>query len=102
MQLPNEPIVFGPTFASELEAAGLGGLPFSWNINSGEFFGRENLTDEQNVTLDDVVAAHDPTDHLPPSPTPETTTLYDHENRLRSIEGLPPLSLTDFIARVAA
>ena len=32
-----------------------------------------------------------------PTPQPETTVLYDHENRLRSIEGVPPLTLGDFI-----
>src|SRR5262245_28045195 len=53
--------VFGPTFPDELAAAGLNGLPFSYNSETGEIFGRENLTTEQNATLDGVVAAHDPT-----------------------------------------
>jgi len=35
-----------------------------------------------------------------PKPSPETTILYDHENRLRFIEGEPPLSLSDFLARM--
>jgi len=52
--------VFGPTFGDEVHAAGLGGLPFSWTP-TGEIYGRENLTPEQNTTLDGVVAAHDPT-----------------------------------------
>jgi len=51
----------GPTFGNEVHAAGLGGLPFSWLPSTGEIFGRENLTTEQNTTLDSVVAAHDPT-----------------------------------------
>jgi hypothetical protein len=34
-----------------------------------------------------------------PEPDPQTTLLYDHENRLRVIEGEPPLSLGDFIAK---
>jgi hypothetical protein len=38
---------------------------------------------------------------VPPDPAPETTVLYDHENRLRAIEGQPPLSLVDFIAKAA-
>ena len=38
---------------------------------------------------------------VPPTPTPETTVLYDHENRLRSIEGLPPLTLVDFLRKGA-
>ena len=33
---------------------------------------------------------------LPPTPTMQDELLFDHENRLRSIEGLPPLSVEDF------
>jgi hypothetical protein len=36
---------------------------------------------------------------VPPTPAAETTVLYDHENRLRTIEGEPPLTLVDFIAK---
>ncbi len=36
----------------------------------------------------------------PPEPAPETTVLYDHENRLRAIEGEPPLSLADFVTKM--
>jgi len=43
-----------------------------------------------------------PPEPLPPDPAPETTVLYDHENRLRAIEGQPPLSLSDFLVRPAA
>jgi len=35
-----------------------------------------------------------------PTPAPETTVLYDHENRLRAIEGAPPLSLSDFLTKL--
>jgi len=35
-----------------------------------------------------------------PTPAPETTVLYDHENRLRAIEGVPPLSLSDFLTKL--
>jgi len=42
-----------------------------------------------------------PPPEVPPTPAPETTVLYDHENRLRAIEGQPPLSLVDFIAKAA-
>jgi len=55
----------GPTFGDELWAAGVGGLPFSWG-DDGEFFGRENLTAEQNKKIDAVVAAHDPSKKPPP------------------------------------
>jgi hypothetical protein len=32
-----------------------------------------------------------------PAPTPENAVLFDHENRLRAIEGQPPLTLTEFV-----
>jgi hypothetical protein len=38
----------------------------------------------------------------PPQPTSEQQILYDHENRVRALEGQPPLSLGDFIAKVIA
>jgi hypothetical protein len=34
----------------------------------------------------------------PPAPTVEDQILYDHENRLRSIEGQPPLEFDQFMA----
>jgi len=34
-----------------------------------------------------------------PKPAPEATVLYDHENRLRAIEGEPPLTLADFLTK---
>lgn len=37
---------------------------------------------------------------LPPVPPPETTVLYDHENRLLVLEGQPPMSLDEFIAKM--
>src|SRR5262245_23222468 len=52
-------LVFGPTFADELRAAGLFGL-ITWRVATGEIFGREDLTAEQSATLDAVIAAHDP------------------------------------------
>jgi hypothetical protein len=51
----------GPTFGDEVIAAGLGGLPFTWGATDDTITGRENLTTEQNATLDAVIAAHDPT-----------------------------------------
>src|SRR5262245_61453636 len=51
----------GPTFGDETIAAGLGGLPFAWGATDDSITGRENLTSAQNTTLDNVVAAHDPT-----------------------------------------
>jgi hypothetical protein len=37
----------------------------------------------------------------PPSPAPDDAVLYDHENRLRSLEGQPPLSLADFVSKMS-
>ena len=42
-----------------------------------------------------------PVDTIPFEPWLQNTTLYDHENRLRSLEGQPPLPLGDFIAKAA-
>ena len=36
-----------------------------------------------------------------PPPAPEDVVLYDHENRLRSLEGQPPLTLGDFKAKTS-
>jgi hypothetical protein len=41
-----------------------------------------------------------PPEPLPPNPPPEATVLYDHENRLRAIEGQPPLTLGDFVDKM--
>jgi hypothetical protein len=38
---------------------------------------------------------------VPPEAAPETTVLYDHENRLRTIEGVPPLTLQDFFSKMS-
>ena len=37
----------------------------------------------------------------PAVPTNEQLVLVDHENRLRSFEGLPPLTAADFINKMA-
>ena len=36
----------------------------------------------------------------PPDPPPEATLLYDHENRLRTLEGQPPLTLQDIVNKM--
>ena len=40
-----------------------------------------------------------PPPDVPSKPAPEATVLYDHENRLRAIEGDPPLTLADFLTK---
>jgi hypothetical protein len=36
----------------------------------------------------------------PPPPAPEDVVLYDHENRIRAIEGQPPLTIGEFQAKM--
>lgn len=33
----------------------------------------------------------------PPPPSPEDQVLFNHENRIRAIEGTPPIVLADFL-----
>lgn len=44
-----------------------------------------------------------PDPYVPPEPPPDTVTgedvLYDHENRIRALEGAPPLTRQEFAAR---
>jgi len=39
---------------------------------------------------------------VPPEPSTEQALLYEHENRLRALEGAPPLSQEDFIDKMNA
>jgi hypothetical protein len=34
-----------------------------------------------------------------PTPSPEDQVLYNHENRIRELEGVPPLTLDEFKAK---
>ena len=56
-------------------------------------YGEEYLPDD-----DPEVTAFLATMNAPPTPqpSPEDVVLYDHENRLRSLEGEPPLSIEEF------
>src|SRR6185369_16744700 len=38
---------------------------------------------------------------VPPTPTQEQQILYDHENRVRALEGQPPLSVADFVGKMS-
>jgi hypothetical protein len=57
-------MIFGPTFGSEVIAAGLGGLPICWG-DDGQLTS-SGLTDAQQATLAAVAAAHDPTKKIVP------------------------------------
>jgi hypothetical protein len=39
---------------------------------------------------------------VPPQPTEGQQILYEHENRIRALEGEPPLSVADFIAKASS
>jgi hypothetical protein len=49
----------GPTFGDEVIAAGLGGLPFSWDKDTS-LIDMSRLTADQIGTLNSVIAAHNP------------------------------------------
>ena len=74
----------GPSFASELEAAGLMGAPFSWD-SEGRIEGRDNLTAAQNATLDTVIAAHDPNTPDPMTPAVITEAALRNDKALCAI-----------------
>lgn len=41
-----------------------------------------------------------PPEPVPPDPTTGQTVLYEHENRIRALEGQPPLTLGDFVNKM--
>jgi hypothetical protein len=49
-----------------------------------------------------LAAGGEPDPHVPPppppaaKPAPQDAILFDHENRLRTLEGQPPLTLAEF------
>jgi len=108
--LYNGPLVIGPTFGQEVIDAGLGGLPFSWSLD-GTFYGRENLTAEQNTTLDAVFAAHDPTLTLVPQNVSarqfyQQLAIYGEITQQEALDvvraGILPPLIADFIASLPA
>jgi len=38
-----------------------------------------------------------PPEPVPPQPSTGQSVLYEHENRIRALEGQPPLTLADFV-----
>jgi hypothetical protein len=37
---------------------------------------------------------------VPPTPTAQQEIAFDHENRIRVLEGLPPLTMEDFVTKM--
>jgi hypothetical protein len=60
---------------------------------------RDRAEYEQWLTDGGVPDPYVAPEPLPPDPAPETTVLYDHENRIRAIEGQPPLTLGEFLTK---
>jgi hypothetical protein len=46
-----------------------------------------------------VAAPYVPPEPVPPQPSTGQTVLYEHENRIRALEGQPPLTLADFVTK---
>ena len=60
---------------------------------------RDRAEYEQWLADGGVPDPYVPPEPVPPEAQPETTVLYDHENRLRAIEGQPPLSIGEFLTK---
>lgn len=100
--------IIGPSFSSELTAAGLLGLPISWNpdgVNFGDVVNLDGtmtlnpaLSPGSRAAVEAVVAAHDPT---APAPTamPGAVSRYQGREAMRLMpfpkEGQPNWTLFD-------
>lgn len=63
-------MAIGPTFGKELEQAGLSGLSFAWSDDGTLNYSKE-ITPEQKAAIEAVLAAHNPNNQLPASPSVE-------------------------------
>jgi len=61
---------------------------------------RDRAEYEQWLADGGVPDPHVPPEPLPPDPPPEAVLLYDHENRLRALEGQPPLTMEDVLNKM--
>ena len=43
---------------------------------------------------------YEPPEPVPPVPTPQQEVLYEHENRIRALEGQAPLTIEDLLDKV--
>jgi hypothetical protein len=60
---------------------------------------RDRAEYEQWLADGGVPDPYVPPEPVPPEPAPEDVVLYDHENRLRSLEGQPLLTIGDFLSK---
>ena len=70
----------GPSFASELRAAGLSGLPISWGADADIGGAWDSLTQQQQDAVRAVYAAHDPT-----KPNPDVVDDAADRDSIRSV-----------------
>jgi hypothetical protein len=61
---------------------------------------RDRVEYEQWLADGGVPDSYVPPPPAVPDPDTQNVALYDHENRIRALEGVPPLTLIDFIAKV--
>ena len=61
---------------------------------------RDRAEYEQWLADGGVPDEYVPPEQVAPDPPPEASVLYDHENRIRAMEGEPPLSVGDFVDKM--
>lgn len=72
----------------------------------GAFIPNEERNADYRAYLDWIAAGNTPDPYVPPdSPPPiddpvQDVVLFDHENRLRVLEGQPPLTLQEFKSKL--
>ena len=78
-------------------------------LTSAQTWIPDDPANKDRVTYNEWLAAGgvpDPYVEPPPPPpappTPEQQVLFDHENRILAQEGLPPLSMADFVTKMNA
>ncbi len=64
----------------------------TWSFEPGEA-----ATDEEHAAGQNVIDTIDVDYKPPPVPDPQTVTAYDHENRIRALEGQPALTIAQFL-----
>lgn len=86
----------GPSFSSELKAAGLLGLPFGWGDDGALCFASE-MTPSQIAAVESVYAAHDP-DAPAPVEVPKAVTM--RQARLALLQAGRLTAVNDAVANM--
>jgi hypothetical protein len=103
----------GSAFSEELAAAGLAGLPFSWN-EDGEVTYGPTVTAEQRAAVAAVLAAHDPQKPATPKPgelrRAALLSIAEHPEAVEAFDGFlssiakrpdTPKAVKDYLAKAA-